>query len=146
MDNFKSDGFGQILGLDVDIHYPPQRQPYPPQVPVKAAVEVVIPTAPSFAAAGGESSECVVCLSRFEEGEDVRVLSQCGHSFHEACIDAWLSTSATCPSCRAVIFAESPSLAPADQAVDEEDMAANRGTCGGVVASSAAVGDGDTTL
>jgi hypothetical protein len=28
MDNFKFDEYGQILGLDVDIHYPPQRQPW----------------------------------------------------------------------------------------------------------------------
>jgi E3 ubiquitin-protein ligase ATL4 len=56
------------------------------------------------------------------------VLPRCGHSFHEACIDAWLWTSPTCPSCRVVIFAESPSLAPADEVV--EDTVAN----GGVVA------------
>jgi hypothetical protein len=126
-------------GASSSDHGPP---PPPPQVLTeKEAVEAVIPAVVSgLAAVGGKSSECVVCLSGLEEGEDVRVLPRCGHSFHEACIDAWLWTSPTCPSCRVVIFAESPSLAPADQVV--EDTVAN----GGVVASSGAVGEGDTTL
>jgi hypothetical protein len=80
------------------------------------------------------------------EGEDVRVLPRSGHSFHEACVDARLWSSATCPSCRVAIIAESPSPTPADQVVDEEDMVANGGECGGLVASTAAVGGGDAML
>jgi hypothetical protein len=127
-------------GASSSDHGPPP--PPPPQVLTeKKAVEAaVIPAVSGLAGAGGKSSECVVCLSGLEEGEDVRVLPRCGHSFHEACIDAWVWTSPTCPSCRAVIFAESPSPAPADEVV--EDTVAN----GGVVASSGAVGEGDTTL
>jgi hypothetical protein len=108
-------------GASTSDHGPP---PPPPQVLTeKEAVEAaVIPAVSGFAGAGGESSECAVCLSGLEEGEDVRVLPRCGHSFQEACIDAWVWTSPTCPSCRVVIFAESPSPAPADHVTHEQTL------------------------
>ncbi|XP_044422696.1 probable E3 ubiquitin-protein ligase ATL44 [Triticum aestivum] len=70
----------------------------------------------SFAAAGAQSSsssvaacssplECAICLAEFTDGESVRVLPHCGHNFHVACVDAWLRTCATCPSCRTPIVA-----------------------------------------
>ncbi|XP_020238729.1 RING-H2 finger protein ATL33-like [Cajanus cajan] len=47
--------------------------------------------------------ECPVCLSAFADGEEVRQLSACKHSFHASCIDMWLSKHSNCPICRAVI-------------------------------------------
>lgn len=44
--------------------------------------------------------DCPICLSEFEEGEKLRVLPGCCHSFHMVCIDAWLISNSTCPSCR----------------------------------------------
>ncbi|KAJ4708812.1 RING-H2 finger protein [Melia azedarach] len=51
---------------------------------------------------GGEY-ECSVCLSVFEEGEEVRQLPRCKHSFHVACIDMWLYSHFDCPLCRAPV-------------------------------------------
>ncbi|KAF9921339.1 hypothetical protein FBU30_008677 [Linnemannia zychae] len=49
----------------------------------------------------GDSSKCLVCMSEYEEGEDMRAL-KCHHGFHQACIDKWLTTGANkCPVCRA---------------------------------------------
>ncbi|PSR98266.1 RING-H2 finger protein [Actinidia chinensis var. chinensis] len=45
---------------------------------------------------------CAVCLGEFTEGEEVRVLHECGHSFHVPCIDMWLWSHPNCPLCRAV--------------------------------------------
>jgi hypothetical protein len=45
------------------------------------------------------SSQCAVCLADFEAGSEVRILP-CKHAFCKACIDAWLTSHATCPSCR----------------------------------------------
>ncbi|XP_073137873.1 RING-H2 finger protein ATL52-like [Henckelia pumila] len=45
-------------------------------------------------------SECAVCLSAFEEGEEVRQLPICKHSFHAPCIDMWLYSHMNCPVCR----------------------------------------------
>ena len=33
---------------------------------------------------------CVVCISEFEAGEDIRTLLPCNHDFHQACVDRWL--------------------------------------------------------
>jgi len=48
----------------------------------------------------GYDDECSVCLSGFEEGEEVRKLPQCKHCFHAPCIDMWLYSHFDCPICR----------------------------------------------
>nr|GEV39275.1 RING-H2 finger protein ATL52-like [Tanacetum cinerariifolium] len=45
-------------------------------------------------------TECSVCLSAFEEGEEVRKLPLCDHCFHASCIDMWLYSHIHCPLCR----------------------------------------------
>ncbi|CAI9783240.1 unnamed protein product [Fraxinus pennsylvanica] len=44
---------------------------------------------------------CAVCLSDFKEDDGVRVLPECTHIFHVACIDKWLDSHHNCPLCRA---------------------------------------------
>ncbi|KAA8523296.1 hypothetical protein F0562_009719 [Nyssa sinensis] len=51
----------------------------------------------------GYEYECAVCLSVFEEGEEVRQLPRCKHSFHAPCIDMWLYSHLDCPLCRAPV-------------------------------------------
>lgn len=43
---------------------------------------------------------CAVCLCEFEEGEELRTLPGCMHSFHVPCIDMWLHSHTSCPMCR----------------------------------------------
>ncbi|KAF5749756.1 putative RING/U-box superfamily protein [Tripterygium wilfordii] len=50
---------------------------------------------------GGESMECAICLSEFEDHDTLRFIPICHHVFHPDCIDAWLSSRTTCPFCRA---------------------------------------------
>ncbi|KAL7230361.1 hypothetical protein ACSBR2_008783 [Camellia fascicularis] len=45
-------------------------------------------------------TECVICLSEFTSGEQVRVLPKCHHGFHVHCIDKWLNSHSSCPTCR----------------------------------------------
>eukprot|EP01018_Ginkgo_biloba_P016470 Gb_08038 [translate_table: standard] len=47
-----------------------------------------------------DNSCCSICLSDYKESEVLRLLPDCGHMFHVACIDAWLRLHATCPMCR----------------------------------------------
>ncbi|GJZ89295.1 putative RNA-directed DNA polymerase, eukaryota, reverse transcriptase zinc-binding domain protein, partial [Tanacetum coccineum] len=47
-----------------------------------------------------EGLECVVCLSKFEDSEVLRLLPKCKHAFHMKCIDEWLERHSTCPLCR----------------------------------------------
>ncbi|CAK9136221.1 unnamed protein product [Ilex paraguariensis] len=50
---------------------------------------------------GEDETVCAVCLSEFEEGEELRTLPECLHSFHAPCIDMWFYSHANCPMCRA---------------------------------------------
>ncbi|XP_047317700.1 E3 ubiquitin-protein ligase RHA2B-like [Impatiens glandulifera] len=54
-----------------------------------------------------DPAECAVCLSALEEGEEVRRLNKCGHTFHRLCLDTWLQGDcATCPLCRTMVVPE----------------------------------------
>ncbi|KAK1276023.1 RING-H2 finger protein ATL48 [Acorus gramineus] len=48
-----------------------------------------------------DDDECAICLRNMEIGDRYRVLSVCGHWFHDHCIVTWLTKSRTCPLCRA---------------------------------------------
>ncbi|KAI4369788.1 hypothetical protein MLD38_018192 [Melastoma candidum] len=48
----------------------------------------------------GLDSECAICLSEFCPGDRVRLLPKCPHGFHAKCIDKWLSSHSSCPTCR----------------------------------------------
>ncbi|PIN14676.1 hypothetical protein CDL12_12695 [Handroanthus impetiginosus] len=48
-------------------------------------------------------SDCAICLTEFAAGEEIRVLPQCGHGFHVGCIDTWLGSHSSCPSCRQIL-------------------------------------------
>lgn len=48
-------------------------------------------------------TECPVCLSVFADGEEVRQLCVCKHSFHSSCINMWFKDHSNCPICRANI-------------------------------------------
>ncbi|XP_010479358.1 PREDICTED: E3 ubiquitin-protein ligase ATL76-like [Camelina sativa] len=48
----------------------------------------------------GVGEECVICLSDFVSGEQLRLLPKCNHGFHVRCIDKWLQHHLTCPNCR----------------------------------------------
>lgn len=50
-----------------------------------------------------EGTDCSVCLSEFEENENLRLLPKCSHAFHVKCIDTWLRSHSNCPLCRANI-------------------------------------------
>eukprot|EP00045_Choanoeca_perplexa_P001944 m.22395 g.22395 ORF g.22395 m.22395 type:complete len:246 (+) comp11245_c0_seq1:147-884(+) len=45
--------------------------------------------------------DCAICLESSDESDKSFVkLRRCGHVFHQACVDEWLSTHNTCPMCR----------------------------------------------
>ncbi|MQL99619.1 hypothetical protein Taro_032350 [Colocasia esculenta] len=59
-----------------------------------------IPVAVYGQGAGIPATECPICLGEFADGEKVRVLPRCNHEFHVRCIDTWLASHSSCPTCR----------------------------------------------
>ncbi|XP_055804791.1 RING-H2 finger protein ATL80-like [Solanum dulcamara] len=47
--------------------------------------------------------ECAICLAEYTRGDEIKVLPQCGHGFHVQCIDTWLGSHSSCPSCRQIL-------------------------------------------
>ncbi|CAH8334440.1 unnamed protein product [Eruca vesicaria subsp. sativa] len=68
-------------------------------------------------------AECAICLTEFAAGDELRVLPQCGHGFHVSCIDTWLGSHSSCPSCRQIL------------------VVARCKTCGGLPGSSSSGSD-----
>ncbi|XP_008812592.1 RING-H2 finger protein ATL80-like [Phoenix dactylifera] len=75
------------------------------------------------AAGCGQLAECPICLAEFAAGDEIRILPHCGHGFHVACVDTWLVSHSSCPSCRQILVVPAPSRCP---------------TCGATSASTAA--------
>jgi hypothetical protein len=51
-----------------------------------------------------DNSLCSICISDYDEGDDLRQLN-CGHHYHVACIDEWLRKNAKCPLCKGSVGA-----------------------------------------
>ncbi|ESW21763.1 hypothetical protein PHAVU_005G097500 [Phaseolus vulgaris] len=73
-------------------------QTQPPNTGLDPALITALPTFPFKHQ--NDAVECAVCLSVLEDGEHVRLLPNCKHSFHVGCIDTWLASHSTCPLCR----------------------------------------------
>ncbi|XP_030472097.1 RING-H2 finger protein ATL79-like [Syzygium oleosum] len=67
-------------------------------VPALAAAALMV-FSPEVELAGVEA-ECAICLTEFVGGEEIRVLKGCRHGFHDQCIEKWLSSKSSCPTCR----------------------------------------------
>jgi len=53
-------------------------------------------------------AKCAICLSNYEEGDDLRFLpcKPINHHYHRDCVDEWLQMNKTCPFCKRSIDAE----------------------------------------
>lgn len=86
---------------------------------------------PEMVAPPGDT--CAICLDNLEDDDDVRGLT-CGHAFHAACLDPWLTCRrACCPLCKADYFVAKP------RAADDADDTGRRERGMRLPASPAAV-------
>lgn len=72
-------------------------------------------------------TNCAICQDRMRQGEHVRKLTVCQHTFHTSCIDVWLlHRSVRCPTCRHDIRDPALPVAPAVVAPAAARTQANR--------------------
>ncbi|KAG9445473.1 hypothetical protein H6P81_016813 [Aristolochia fimbriata] len=64
-------------------------------------------------------ADCPICLGEFVDGEKVRVLPKCKHEFHVRCIDTWLTSHSSCPTCRNSLLQDRPPAAATAAALTE---------------------------
>ena len=58
--------------------------------------------------ASDEEESCVICQDVISEGSLMRKIKRCSHSFHLQCLDTWLESHITCPTCRCDIRMDTP--------------------------------------
>ncbi|WZZ64006.1 hypothetical protein YC2023_075376 [Brassica napus] len=63
----------------------------------------------------GLDTECAICLSEFVSEERVKLLPTCHHGFHVRCIDKWLSSHSSCPTCRHCLIQTCQKIADCSQ-------------------------------
>jgi len=68
----------------------------------------------------GLDTQCVICISEFVHGDRVRILPKCSHGFHVKCIDEWLSSHSSCPTCRHCLMETCQKIAGVSQASSSE--------------------------
>lgn len=82
-------------------------------------IAVALP--PECLQAPGDS--CAICIDSIEDDDDIRGLT-CGHAFHAACVDPWLtSRRACCPLCKADYYTPKPR--PNPEGDGQQGQAAN---------------------
>ncbi|XP_077246934.1 RING-H2 finger protein ATL8-like [Tasmannia lanceolata] len=79
----------------------------PAQIPAnKGLKKKILRSLPKLSyngAVNGKLADCAICLTEFVDGDEIRVLPHCGHGFHVPCIDTWLGSHSSCPSCRQIL-------------------------------------------
>ncbi|CAN8267869.1 unnamed protein product [Cochlearia groenlandica] len=72
---------------------------------------------------------CSICLSEYVEEEMLRMMPECKHYFHVACLDTWLKLNGSCPVCRNSPFPtpqSTPQSTPLSEVVPLSQYAADR--------------------
>jgi hypothetical protein len=49
---------------------------------------------------------CEICHDSIKEGEILRMINVCNHSFHQECVDSWFENNTICPYCRGNVMEE----------------------------------------
>ncbi|GKA88271.1 RING-H2 finger protein ATL8-like protein [Tanacetum coccineum] len=86
-------------------HAPPMQQ----HGSAAALNKRILDTLPKVTWSASESevaTKSAICLSDYEEADEIQVLPTCQHVYHVTCIDTWFDSYSSCPTCHRVLTAE----------------------------------------
>jgi hypothetical protein len=86
-------GGGGMGGVNLDAFLNQRVAVYPTNEEIENASRTVLITR-------NQDDICAICQENFEEGQYVRHITHCNHSFHRDCIDTWFRGNVHCPTCR----------------------------------------------
>ena len=50
--------------------------------------------------------KCEICHDAIQNGDILRMINVCNHSFHQECVDSWFENNKICPYCRCNVIEE----------------------------------------
>jgi len=50
--------------------------------------------------------KCEICHDAIQDGDILRMINVCNHSFHQECVDSWFENNKICPYCRCNVIEE----------------------------------------
>ena len=50
--------------------------------------------------------KCEICHDMIQDGDILRMINVCNHSFHQECVDSWFENNKICPYCRCNVMEE----------------------------------------
>lgn len=71
--------------------------------------------------------KCEICHDTIQNGDILRMINVCNHSFHQECVDSWFENNQICPYCRCNVIEEpiNNNENENDNNIDNEDVNEN---------------------
>ena len=92
--------FGFPTDPNHDGHHHGRRQGATPELIDQCSTLETLETKESVSILKDNQATCNICLEEFKQGDNMRKLNHCSHTFHKECIDRWLSQVPSCPICK----------------------------------------------
>lgn len=69
-----------------------------------------------------DDAKCSICLGKYREGEELRILPICKHHFHRECVDEWFRISGTCPLCVRPLSGQNEADGDEEEELEDEEI------------------------
>jgi hypothetical protein len=71
-----------------------------PDIVLEGLSKIIYQPGSSAGAVPFQQDRCTLCLCDYDDGNELTLLSSCGHVYHSECIGEHLSRNTICPICR----------------------------------------------
>lgn len=88
------------LNLQIQQDNPVRFQGWDDPVPVRPTPHQLQRSTTVGQAAATSDTPCAICQDTITQGDPIRNITACNHTFHRLCIDTWIVSNVHCPVCR----------------------------------------------